>query len=257
MPAGRYWLRADAVTQRADMTRVFMTGAGLDWLPEPEQQDISRCIGQVFEDEGLDYCAGPGGRWTFSLEAAPGFSFMPLDDALGLDMADALPDGLEARNWRRIINEAQVALHNHQVNIAQRQNGQVEVNGIWLWGGGYLPEPAAETLFEKVFSAHPVSCGLAVLNGSELHDLQSFDPAVFMPGGRTLLDWTVQTRDAPVELGRLESLLDGLLKSLRSGSLSLVLAGPGGLNWAIDKAAMRRFWRRPAPLPELIKRFSR
>ena len=254
MPDGRYWLRADAVSQQADMIRVFMTGAGLEGLTGSEQQDVCRCIEQVFEDEGLDYSTGHNGRWSLALESPPGFSFLPLEDALGQNMADALPAEKEARNWRRIMNEAQVALHNHPVNIEKRQSGQVLVNGIWIWGGGFLPDPVADTPFDTAFSAHPVSRGLALLNKTELQELDSFSPALSMTGGRILLDWTVESRDAAVELDRLENLFHDLLKPLRNGSLSLLLVGSGGEAWEIDRKALRRFWRRPAPLQELIGR---
>lgn len=254
MPPGRYWLRADAVSQRADMTRVFMTGDGFEGTPRSGREEICRCIEQVFDDEGLDYSAGPDGRWTLSLESPPGFQFMSLDNALGLDMADALPAEPEARNWRRIMNEVQVALHNHPVSIAGRKSGQVLVNGIWIWGGGFLPEPAADRSFEAVFAMHPVSRGLALLAGNEVRDLQSFDPAALAAGERVLLDWTVETRDATAELDRLERLFHSLLRPLRKGGLSIRLASPGGRTWEIDRKSLRRFWRRPAPLPELLER---
>lgn len=256
MPAGRYWLRADAVSQRADMIRVFMTGAGLEGLTGTERQGICRCIEQVFDDEGLEHHAGAEGRWTLALESQPEFSFLPLEEALGLDMADALPEEPEARDWRRIMNEVQVALHNHPVNIARRQSGELLVNGCWIWGGGFLPASATENLFDAVFSVNPVSCGLALLNDIELRDLRAFDSSGSVNGGRVLLDWTVESRDAGAELDRLESLCEGLLFRVRKGSLAIFLAGPDGLTWEIDRRSLRRFWRKKAPLPELIERVA-
>lgn len=256
MPAGRYWLRADAVSQQADMIRVFMTGAGLDGFSPQERQELCSCIEQVLEDEGLEHCAGPNGRWTLSLESPPGFGFMPLEEALGLDMADALPAEHEARYWRRIMNEAQVALHNNPVNADRRQGGEAVINGIWIWGGGHLPEPARERVFNTVFAQHPVSRGLALLNSSILRDTDSFEPSEVVHDGTVLLDWTVESRDAIAELDRLESLVRGLLTLVRKGSLSLQLVEPGGRNWALNRKSARRIWRRPAPFTALLERFT-
>ena len=52
------------------------------------------------------------------------FGFTPLDDALGMDMAEVLPEQPESLHWHRIMNEIQIALHASPVNVRRRQNGQ-------------------------------------------------------------------------------------------------------------------------------------
>lgn len=243
----QHYLRVDVVSLRADMTRVFMTGHGMAGLSTREREEIRRCVENVLAEEGLEHFACRDECWILASDIGPGVEFMPLGEALGLNLADALPAGLEARDWRRIMNEAQVALYNNPVNESRRQAGLAETNGIWIWGGGYLPEETSNAPFDKVYSTHPVSRGLSLLNRCEVLQCHDFNPSDIQ-GERVLLDWTVESRDAAAEMDRLESLAARLLAPLGRRQLSLRLVGTSGRVWDVDRQALRRFWRRSAPL---------
>ena len=47
-----------------------------------------------------------------------------------------MPAGAEAASFHRLQSEIQMLLHEHPVNEARRQRGQLVVNSLWLWGGG-------------------------------------------------------------------------------------------------------------------------
>ncbi|ANN72703.1 hypothetical protein [Bordetella bronchialis] len=48
-----------------------------------------------------------------------------------------------ARPWRRLLNEIQMAWHEHPVNAARAARGQLPANGLWLYGGAApWPRPA-------------------------------------------------------------------------------------------------------------------
>lgn len=49
-----------------------------------------------------------------------------------------------ARPWRRLINEIQMAWHDHPVNAERTARGQLPMNGVWLYGGAapWSCEPA-------------------------------------------------------------------------------------------------------------------
>jgi hypothetical protein len=51
-----------------------------------------------------------------------------------------------ARPWRRLVNEIQMAWHDHHVNNERAMRGQLPVNGIWLYGGAapWPRTPAAD-----------------------------------------------------------------------------------------------------------------
>ena len=244
-----YWLRTDPVTMWADMARVFMTSYGFADLNPFERNELENCIRTVLEEEGIDLHADHPERWCIALNEPLEFQFTPLERALGMDVAEALPDHPEARYWRRVLNEIQVALHNCPVNVRRRQNGQQEVNSVWFWGGGFIPESAPHDLFDTVYSDHPVSRGLAIINDCKLKPQGEALRPDFGGDGRTVLvDWCVATRDAVAELNRLENLASALLEQVASGEAILSLFDGSGAGREFNRRSGRRFWRPIRPL---------
>ena len=194
-----YWLRADPVTMWADMARVFMTQFGFADLDPFERNEIENCIRAVLRQEGFHLHSHHPERWCIPLDAPLDFTFTPLDKALGMDVADALPEHPEARHWRRILNEIQIALHNAPVNVRRRAGGRREINSVWFWGGGFIPDAAPHDAFQTVYSDDPVSRGLAIINDCRCleqaalmtADLPTDGPSVAgaLPDAKLLFDW--------------------------------------------------------------------
>ena len=250
----RYWLRVDPVTLTADLTRVFMTAHGLADVDEADRNALRACVADVLADAGYRLQHGQPDRWLLALDDAPPFSFMRMQDALGLDMAEALPGAADARDWRRLLTDIQIALHNAEVNAGRRAQGLREVNAAWIWGGGRLPTTQPSCAFDRVLSDHPVSQGLAKLAGCTARSGTESEAADAVAwGGATLFDWRVGRSGAGAELARLEDFFSGCMQDLARGRLELTLFDGGGSGWRLDRAALRRFWRRPQPLTE---RFS-
>ncbi|MEJ2385493.1 MAG: hypothetical protein P8Y54_14080 [Xanthomonadales bacterium] len=249
----RYWLRVDPVTLTADLTRVFMTARGLTDIEAADRDPLQACVESVLDDAGYRLLQGRPGRWLLALDADPGVRFTRLEDALGVDLAEVLPDAADAREWRRLLTDVQVALHNAEVNVRRRARGVREVNGVWIWGGGRLPKTRIPAAFECVVSEHPVSQGLAALAESRARPGAEQDAAAAIAeGGRVLLDWAVGRSGALEELGRLERFFAGLLPDVRRGRLAVTLLDGGGRGWQLDRAALRRFWRRARPLDAAV-----
>lgn len=57
----------------------------------------------------------------------------------------------ETRPWRRLLNEIQMAWHEHPVNDARAARGVAPVNALWLYGGG-TPWPIAPAGPERVLT---------------------------------------------------------------------------------------------------------
>jgi hypothetical protein len=244
-----YWLRGDPVTMWADMAKVFMTSHGFADLNTYERNEIEICIRTVLLDEGVDFHSDHPERWCIALNEPLKFDFTPLDEALGMDVADALPQHPEARFWRRILNEIQVALHNCPVNIRRRQSGKQEINSVWFWGGGFIPEAAPHNLIDAVYSNHPVTCGLAIINDCRLQKQGWAGHGNFSRDGRSILiDWVPVTQYAAEELEQLEGLTRRFLKQADQGRIALTLYDGSGEGRLYDRSARRRFWRRKIPL---------
>jgi len=103
----QYWLRTDPVTLWADMARVVMTSYGFADLDEFERNEIENSVRSVLLEEGIHLHADHTERWCIALGEPLNFRFTPLEEALGMDLAEAMPEQAEALHWRRIMNEIQ------------------------------------------------------------------------------------------------------------------------------------------------------
>jgi len=247
---GGYWLRLDPASFWPDMARVVMAGCGFADFDEQERGEIESTVRDVLMQEGMELQTGHPEHWTIALKQPLQFQFTPLEEALGMDVAEVLPDHPDALYWRRILNEIQMALHACPVNVRRRQRGRMEINSVWFWGGGPLPERAARPAFETVYSSHPVSRGLALLHGCALHDLGAAENAEFpQEAGNILLDWSSRPAgSATTELEHLERISAQLLTRVRNQALSVYLCTAGGAAWSFDRHSMRRWWQRRVPL---------
>jgi hypothetical protein len=248
-----YWLRADPVTMWADMARVFMTQYGFADLNPFERNEIENCIRDVLRQEGFDLHSHHPERWCIPLKGPLDFTFTPLDKALGMDVADALPEHPEARHWRRILTEIQIALHNAPVNMRRRAEGRREINSVWFWGGGFIPEAAPHDAFQTIFSDDPVSRGLAIINDCRCleqdavmtTDLAADGPSIF-------IDWTVGGAGPQQELALLEELAEQLVTRADRGVLDVSVYDGSGLGRVYEAGVRNRFWRRRRPLSRIL-----
>ena len=71
-----------------------------------------------------------------------------------------MPAGDDGRRWRRLMNEAQIILHNHPINLERLDHGQLPANSLWFWGGGALPDHVRAAGC-RIASVDPVVAALA------------------------------------------------------------------------------------------------
>jgi hypothetical protein len=239
----------------ADMARVFMTRYGFADLDPYERNEIESCVRNVLQEAGMDLRGDHPERWCIPLGQPLSFAFTPLDEALGMDLGDALPDHPDAAYWRRLLTDIQVALHHSPVNVRRRAAGQREVNSVWFWGGGFLPEAAPHYGLDTVYSDNAVTRGLAIINDCRLKPLEDCLNGDFSNDGQAvLIDWTAGTGDAEQESSVLEWLTRRLLHMAGRGRLALTLYDGGGEGRFYGGLARLRFWRRSAPLAQVLAR---
>lgn len=135
------WLRADPAYVHADISGGRMLACGDLGLSIADCEALLAPLKPLFGDEGFPISAPVPQRWYLMLSRdsrLPGFS--PPEDALGDNLESHLPAGDAGRRWRRLLNEAQVILHNHPLNAERIARGKPPVNSLWFWGGGVLPD---------------------------------------------------------------------------------------------------------------------
>jgi hypothetical protein len=252
-PHKYFWLRSDPVTVWADMARAFMASHGFADLNPYERNEIEICIRKVLEDEGIHLHSDHPERWCIALQEPLDFEFTSLDEALGMDLADALPHHREALHWKRILNEVQVALSNCPVNVRRRQSGGRQINSVWFWGGGFMPDAVSHDVFDTVYSDNAVTRGLSIINDCRLKKRTAAEQAHFSQDGRTILiDWEAETDDPATELKRLEWLVTPLIAMVKQNQAVITLYDGSGQGRMLDRSLQKRIWRRRKPLFRLL-----
>lgn len=237
--AGGHWLRADPVTLRAGLTQVYLTGLGFPDYTADEQAQIAEAASAEFAQGGLELKFGWLQHWVVRVPDAPGFEFTPPALLVGSDVAEHLPAAPAARPWRRLMNDLQVVLHNHPVNVRRRQMGREVVNGVWFWGAGQLPPRPDPVPYRRVFSVQPVSAGMACRCGLEPEPLPPDGRIGLHSGEAVFIDWFDSDPDPAAALIRLEVAVERLLGA--ACGVTLRLYGGDGRGW---QAAKRRPWHR-------------
>jgi len=256
-------LRADPVYLQTDNARVIMLGNDYLNIHQEEAAALGGILRPLFKTVGMELEISHPKRWYLHLRENPCVVFHSLHEVLGHDIHAYLPD---AKHWRSLLNEAQMALHESGINQAREARGELPINSLWFWGGGTLPA-AEPSRFTKVWSDEPLAVGLAKLAGTPHAALpsgaQKWLNLANAPGEHLIVmqrlepDFDIQGRinvaggrapEATVE--RFNTQWAGpLCAALRGRMLkSLSLYVGHGNVFHINRSLLGRWWRRRRPL---------
>src|SRR5512139_508436 len=254
-----YWLRADPVHLQVMRDRIVMADSSALDLSQPEADALAATIGEHF---GADLSPTPRQptRWYLRLEYVPRLNTTPLSVAAGRDIDPLLPQGDDAMLFRARMNELQMLLHDHPVNLAREERGELPVNSLWLWGGGQLPVACTSPI--PLYADNFEALALGAFCKARVHGLPGHrDARLFGSDGLVLLDALNRAghvgdaygwRDALRGLERdwFEPLL-GTLRRIGPHGLRLVdpVNGKGACLHASDAW---KFWRRPKNLVSML-----
>ena len=132
---GPVWL-AELVHLALGTDQAALLDPGLMELRAEETAALLDTARPLFEDTGFEVQALSPERWRLRLpEGLRPQTASPLAVA-GQRLNDWWRQDAEARPWRRLLNEIQMAWHEHPVNDARAARGLPPVNALWLYGGG-------------------------------------------------------------------------------------------------------------------------
>jgi hypothetical protein len=163
-----------------------------------------------------------------------------------------LPSGKTGAPWRSLLNEIQMLFFQSEVNRRREQQGQLPINGLWLWGGGTLPR-IDRGPWQQICATHPLARGLAQLAGLPLITTPPPEPAP----GPTLWLWDellppVLDGDPQAwaeALERLEPIIAGQEQALARRHLGCLYLYPcNGKRCRLTPGMRYRFWRRTRPI---------
>ncbi|MHB9117295.1 MAG: hypothetical protein ACYC2R_03345 [Burkholderiales bacterium] len=259
-PAGDYWLRADPVHWSLQGDRMVLADDKRLALAQAEADAMIETLNRQFTDEGLLFLAPTPERWYIRLAQTPSLSTVPPSRAAGRPVDAFLPTGTAAAHWRGLLSEIQMLLHAHPVNQHRAERGETEINSLWLWGGGRLPEIAPQGL-QALAANDPLALGLARAGRVE-RVYGAADADFFAATGNTLA--VLDALALPARRGDLEAWQEALLtlendwlQALRHAlqqktiqTLELCLPGAShSLRCTLGHRDAWRFWRRPSFAP--------
>ncbi len=255
---GFYWLRADPVhlqLQRAQMNLHANVVLSVD-----EAAQLCDSLNQHFAGEHFKFFAPHPQRWYVRLDAAPDLVMHPLMQVAGKDIRPYMPSGADALYWNGVMNEVQMLLHDHAVNTAREARGEVVINSVWLWGGGF-----AQTLSQHPF-ARAVGDSLLPRAFAEYADIPYFnlpDDERWLAdaSGEILVVWEGQR--LAIQQGNLQAWQDAvlnfeqfcaapLLNALGNGKVAQVsvevLHGSASHRFVLSRGDLWKVWRMPTSL---------
>lgn len=259
-----YVLRADPVHLRADQSRLLLFEGHSFGLSQAEADQLTDAFNSLYTDRGWQLTAVRPQRWYLPVSQSPRITTVSPARVAGQDIDACLPGGEAAVEWHALLNEVQMLLHDHPVNIAREQRGEPAINSLWFWGGGVLPEGVHCELVQ-VITDHPLCMGLAAVADIPLRDLPADAGELFslaLPGMNLLVSDALQW---PAQYGDVEHWLQGLqqleqewfvplLAALRRGELASLHIFPGnGRGYVSSRALLRQFWKRSRPFEVLCR----
>lgn len=242
-----YWLRLDPVHLEVGMGGLFARPGDMLALAAEEADALAAGLHAACEAEGWRLSAPTPLRWYLHAPRAPDLATTPLDEVAGEYITPHLPQGGAATKLLQLLNEAQMLLHAHPVNLRREAAGRLPVNGLWAWGGGVWMQPAP--CFDLAASAAAEARALATAAGVALADAPASLEALRDAGRRVFASPAPPSppADPGESLATLERLwFAPLLRALRRGSLRglrLDIPGHPGCSVDITPARAWRFWR--------------
>ena len=225
-------------------------------LPQAQAQTLVEVLNRQFESDGLQFYLGNANhqgvsRCYLRLDADPEIRTTLPETAMRRDVRPYLPQGKGAGKWNSLLNEMQMLLHDHPLNVAREQAGELPINSLWLSGGGCLPVQVNSDA-GLLMGNHPFVRGLGEvtqltgttlpLNAEELLKNQQIDAETVT----LVLD---DAHDAE------SNWFKPLLTALRSGKIQKLT-----LNFSLlDRVAsftapldLWKFWRKPRQLRDFF-----
>ena len=255
MDAEGFWLRADPVHLRADQARLLLFGPRELAVRMDEAEALAVAFNTMYSTDGWRLETPHPQRWYLRLPDDPQIRTQALRTVIGRNIDTFLPQGVNGKRWHGVLNEVQMLFHDSPVNAAREQRGQLAINSVWLWGGGYLPQIKPPP-WTQLCSADPCARGLAMAAGVTMATAADITADWKKDGVATeQLVVNADLQDAVVygdDEAWCTALLDleqnwfaPALSALKSGGLDAVrLYGGNNSVYEVTRAGLRRFWRR-------------
>ena len=229
-------MMADPVHLHARRHELIMVRAPDLTIAVDEAAELAALLEREYADLGWRLSVMEPDSWVLFPGAVPDLLTSPPARIGAHNVDPYLPDGPDALEWRRRLNEIQMLFHDASVNNRRESAARLPINSVWFWGGGTLPAPVART-WDQVYAADDLTRGLAALTGT---------PISRRPPADTEIRDLLQTGDRKVLISLPDDADSGwmqvLLSLLEDGGGRVRLIRPDGAAM-VPQAPRRRWWQ--------------
>jgi hypothetical protein len=226
------WLRADPAYVRAEMGVVRLLSVGDAALTQSEAEQLIKPLKVLFGDNGFLLSAPAPDRWYLMIPRESKLpEFKAPSDALGADIFSTLPQDDLGKRWRMLLNEAQIILHNHLLNIERQSKNLLSINSLYFWGAGVLPDQVKFHADSVISEDMEVKALLALSTAKK----------VLQDDGPVILDLRREREWKKIEM---EYFLPNHAK-LNRRYRTITLDFADGAVYKLEKSQKWRFWRKP------------
>ena len=252
-----YWLRADPVHLTMQRDSFSLS----DPVPVPMRgehaEHLVASLNQHFGQDGLTFVIGRSGAWYLRLNQAPQIKTDLPSVAVGKGIYQFMPQGATSAKWRAFLNEAQMLLHDHPVNMVRESAGEVAVNSIWLSGGGVMPLRAGlhrdiHNDVDLIIADHPFYRGLAQWSGFPSQAI-AVNPAAILQNAASYRHVRLQW---PSEQSLSEMGFHVLLNALKANKIKALTLNLGCYEKTLTATMTRldtfKFWQKLKPVMHFL-----
>ena len=204
-----------------------------------------------FQEESLIFKGQQTERWYCFAEIPFEVAQVSPTTIIGENIFPYIPQGDNRRSWQKIFNDCQMLLHHSACNQQRINAGKPEINSLWFWGGGVLPD-AYQSNFSQVMTNDSCVKNMGKLGGAtsvplELeHFSQTFAPK---QGNLIYLDMLQFTEQ------QLKQLDENVIATLRQtvqdrGIEKLHIVIDNRYLFTVTRKSIRQFWKRKKSLAE-------
>ncbi|MDZ7750930.1 MAG: hypothetical protein U5S82_04560 [Gammaproteobacteria bacterium] len=249
---GHWVLRADPVHLHTDISKAILFGPDTFRLDAAEATALVRDIVPLAAARDWRLEMPAPARWYLVADEPLTIEAGSPKRLAGADVRRHLPGGPEGAQWRGVLNEIQMTLHDHPVNRAREARGEPVVNSLWIWGGGVPVAPGAHR-WTGVWGGDDLLRALAGEAWRGPAPAAAPPPRDMAPGVHLFMveDAWQAVCYGDVEawreaLGTVErNWLAPLEEALRGGAIAELVLHTENRSLALDRRAARRWWRRP------------
>lgn len=256
-----FYMHADPVHLQADMDSALLSSSSDLDIDDAEAVILCEMLNQHFKQDGLTFIAINKDQWFVSTKEKIQLITTSLAEAVGRNINFILPKGENSAHWKKLLTEAQMLLHSHELNDKRENTGLLSINSLWFHGSGKLADVGGSIrTMTGICSNQLMLKGLAgFIKCNHIEMPESVEGYIeyllsCQQGAKNVLYLSdlghlVNYTDTRPWLNKLSDVLDNwlypLLKTAYKNNITVTLYPCNGNKYQFSKFDYLKLWRKP------------